>query len=204
MNDSISTIKYNGNIFVAGLNAGTGSGSKRIAYSEDGKNWTESTSGSNIFSVSSVKTIVWNGKLFVAGGNSGKLAYSEDGINWTESTSGSNIFSVTVNIINIIWNDNIFVGYSNTANRVFYSEDGKTWKIASSANNILYTQYILTIACNDTLPNYIEFLPTESSDTQEYEVHIPDTSIILDKNEKLYFNIGVYNDDVKDISIKLI
>jgi hypothetical protein len=74
-----------------------------LAYSTDGKAWTTSSSATTIFNataVSSVNSITWNGKRFIAAGGTNtrvgltgacKMAYSYDAQTWYSVSSISNV-----------------------------------------------------------------------------------------------------------------
>ena len=70
------------NFLVAG-----GTGTDTLAYSEDGITWSESTSGTALFTT--CNEVAYNGSMWLAGGvgaAGGVIARSTDGINWTQST----------------------------------------------------------------------------------------------------------------------
>jgi hypothetical protein len=102
-----------------------GSGTNTIAYSYDGINW--SGLGTTVFTTTGYCGC-WNGKLWVAGGQSsgvGVLAYSYDGINWTIATQS--ILSVIV--WSVAWNGTVFVAVGQgTSSTIAYSYDGINWR----------------------------------------------------------------------------
>ena len=71
-----------------------GFGTNQLAYSDNGIDWTESTSGNSKFTVA-CNAVAWNGTRWVAGGyGTNPLAYSDNGITWTVSANGNLIFTV--------------------------------------------------------------------------------------------------------------
>ena len=82
-----SGIAYNNNTWVA-----VGNGTNSIAYSSDGKTWTESTSGNNIFP-SGATGITWNNNNWIAVGGD-IIATSTDGIIWIiQSINSGSLFT---------------------------------------------------------------------------------------------------------------
>jgi hypothetical protein len=85
-------------------------GPAKLAYSQDGVNYTVSNSASNIFSANlnaQVHFIVHNGSQWLAGGQSqsgAKLAISADGINWTTVSSMNNYGGTNASFDYAIWN----------------------------------------------------------------------------------------------------
>ncbi|MCL2557760.1 MAG: InlB B-repeat-containing protein, partial [Treponema sp.] len=81
VSNGVFSIAWGDGVFVAGESDG------RMAYSNDGRSWTQvadSPFGSTAFD--HVYALAWGGGMFVAGGSAGAagaLAYSRDGINWT-------------------------------------------------------------------------------------------------------------------------
>jgi hypothetical protein len=102
-----------------------GRGTNTIAYSYDGLNWRGL--GTTVFTTTGYCGC-WNGKLWVAGGQSsgvGVLAYSYDGINWTIATQS--ILSVI--IWSVAWNGTVFVAVGQgTSSTIAYSYDGINWR----------------------------------------------------------------------------
>jgi len=116
-----------------------GGGTTKMAHSVDGINWNN-VSVTNA-PLTSSKTILWNGFIWVAGGTgtSYSIAWSEDGTNWT----GASHSMTTVNKVE--WNGSKWVAVgapksiSDTETNgitIQYSDDGKTWNdVANSTNN---------------------------------------------------------------------
>jgi len=116
-----------------------GAGTNSIAYSPDGIQWRGL--GTTIFTTSGYCSC-WNGKIWVAGGQSssvGVIAYSYDGINWTIATQSI----LTIIVWGIAWNGNIFVAVGGGANVVAYSYDGITWNagVSSGGGALMGTAY---------------------------------------------------------------
>jgi hypothetical protein len=127
---SLNKMVWNGSIFVAVGYYG------KIAYSEDGENWTVVTD-SAFASNQTIYDIAWGGSAgeekFVAVGASGKIAYSEDGENWTavsDSVFGTNAIRA------IVWGGSAgqekFVAVGASA-KMAYSEDGENWTAVSDS-----------------------------------------------------------------------
>ena len=113
LSDGSTRIFYSGNKFFAkGWNMRRGDGSNfngyigRLAYSTDGKNWSEITSNACVDERLIDKIVYGNNKFVAVGhiftdltitGRTGKLAYSTDGITWTDTPSpfsNSSYFSI--------------------------------------------------------------------------------------------------------------
>jgi hypothetical protein len=124
-------------MFVAGS---IGDTDNKIAYSYDGITWVN-TSVSSIFDQSSdmgVRSIAWNGQLWVAGGDNNLdetvIATSPDGINWTKRTIP---VSLTIGPLHsVAWNGSLWmaVGEDGITGRGFIltSPNGTTWTNISS------------------------------------------------------------------------
>ena len=114
------------NFMVAG---GLGTDGSTLAYTYDGLNWLSSPSGNTILD-DSVRSLAWNGSLWVAGGTGTNfsLAYSADGINWN-GVSGSNTLTTQVNCIK--WNGSILVAGGPSG--IIYSYDGLIWHLSTSS-----------------------------------------------------------------------
>jgi hypothetical protein len=105
------------------IGCGPISSTTALGYSYDGKSWSISTSGSNLFQGQPV-TSAWNGLIWiVAGQGPNCLIYSSDGITWNVSASATSIFGT--NCRTIFWNGNIWV--AGGSNVIAYSSDGITW-----------------------------------------------------------------------------
>ena len=118
---TISTLLWSGYHWVTGSPSGT------VTYSSDGINWTESTSGSTLFSIG-INGMAWNGSLFVAVG--AKVGYSPDGITWTESVSGTTIFGGAV--ATVAWNGIRWIAGGSSL--IAESYDAVTWTIVSTGD----------------------------------------------------------------------
>jgi len=147
-----NSIAWNGSTWLAvGYDFAGGISNGLIASSPDGITWTADLSGSStIFTAGAVKTVAWNGSLWVAGGNSGingVIATSADGKTWTAQTCP---FSVSCNTV--ASNGNIWVAGGDTGSAVIggnqslaYSYDGVTWVTPPTAS---YEYKIQSVAWN--------------------------------------------------------
>lgn len=115
-----------------------GGGTTKMAHSVDGINWNN-VSVTNA-PLTSSKTILWNGFIWVAGGTGTySIAWSEDGTSWTGASQSMS----TVNKVE--WNGSrwVAVGAPTSINAnetngitIQYSDDGKTWNdVENSTNN---------------------------------------------------------------------
>jgi hypothetical protein len=115
--------------------AGLKEGGGQMAYSYDGKSWTQSTSGNNLFSTE-CKSLAWNGSIWLGVGGS-KVGYSSDGINWTLSESASAIIEYNELLCTTVaWGNSLWVvgTYNNPA--IIYSTDGINWTLSESASSL--------------------------------------------------------------------
>ena len=117
-------IAWNGIMWLAGGNGGNG-----LAYSYDGIIWT----GLGTTPVFSTNSIGWNGRIWVAVGNS-NISYSYNGINWT--VNSSSIFTL---LYGVVWNGTIWIvsGVGSTY-PLAYSYDGINW--VGSASTSIFTE----------------------------------------------------------------
>jgi hypothetical protein len=111
---------YANNLWVAG-----GTGGNALATSTDGINWTPRATGL----VTTVRSIAWNGSLFVAAANSPGIITSTDGINWTSRGSPFPAASTAV-----IWTGSYWIVGSQSGYLAF-SNDGITWSSKTVAIN---------------------------------------------------------------------
>jgi hypothetical protein len=118
---SIFTIAYGNNIFVAG--GGTG----KMAYSSDGITWTAATApglGSN-----GINAITYGNSKFVAVGSNGNVVASTDGTTWTlvmNNFLGTMTFGSS-NIDAIAYGNNTFVAGGANGKMAYSSDNGVTW-----------------------------------------------------------------------------
>jgi hypothetical protein len=112
-----------------------GAGTNTIAYSYDGISWRGL--GTKIFTTTGYCGC-WNGKLWVAGGQSsstGVLAYSYDGINWT--VASQSILSIIV--YGVAWNGTVFVAVGGGGTySIAYSYNGINWYAAANTGASIY------------------------------------------------------------------
>jgi len=148
-------ICWNGALWIVG---GDLNGVGTIIYSTNGYDWTNSTVG-----MSSVRTVSWNGLIFMAGGyditgTGQNLYYSSNGINWIQANStvpGSStevlLFPYYCN--EITWDGNKFqaVGQKGTTGfGIAYSGDGNAWFGSVTGTEVLPQGNC--IAVNEVLP----------------------------------------------------
>jgi hypothetical protein len=143
-------VAWNGILWVAGGYDTDGVG--RLGYSSDGINWTNSTSGTALFT-GGCFAAAWSGSMWVAGGKdvsgAAVMAYSSDGISWTVSSSGSSIFGEG-GCKTIAWNGYMWVAGGYGTNQMAYSYDGITWNPSTSGNSVL-TDNCYAVAWNGSL-----------------------------------------------------
>jgi hypothetical protein len=103
------------------------SGSKYLAYSDNGITWTDSSTGNAIFSGGTVFGIGFNQTQWLAGGTStnSRIAYSSDGSTWTNSTSGASAF--TTNCKCFAWDGSKWIAGGSGTNQLASSTNGITW-----------------------------------------------------------------------------
>jgi hypothetical protein len=124
------------------------SGSKYLAYSENGITWNDSSSGNTIFSGGTVYGIGFNQKQWLAGGTASgtKIAYSSDGSTWTNSTSGASAF--TTNCKCFAWNGTKWIAGGSGTNQLASSTNGITW---TGLGNSFFVTGCNAIAYNGSL-----------------------------------------------------
>jgi hypothetical protein len=81
--NSILSVAYGNNRFVAGNLIG------KMAYSADGRSWTNVADSTFGGSDASIAGIAYGNNRFVAVGDRGKMAYSADGTRWTAISTGN-------------------------------------------------------------------------------------------------------------------
>jgi len=115
------TVLYANGLWVAG-----GVGGNSIATSVDGITWTGRASGVT----DNVRSIAWNGSLFVAGCSNATttIITSPDGITWT---SRGNLLPTPC--VSVVWTGTFWIAASQS-NALAYSSDGITWSLRSSAS----------------------------------------------------------------------
>lgn len=126
-NKTISAVYYANGIWVACTDFE--SAPIGIYWSEDGINWTGSSSGYE----KSGRVLYYNNGIWVMGGgvdtrNRSGLSWSTDGKTWTAGT-GTGISSVTFN--SIYYGNGTWVAGGDN-NSIYYSSDGKSWTKTSS------------------------------------------------------------------------
>ncbi|WP_282089552.1 Kelch repeat-containing protein [Aquimarina algiphila] len=118
-----------------------GGGSSDVRYSENGINWTESTSNAQFPWRAEHTSVVFDDKMWVIGGSgtfvNDDVWYSENGKNWTEVTTSAQ-FSWRTRHTSVVFDDKMWVigglrPNGERLNDVWYSEDGENW-IEATAN----------------------------------------------------------------------
>jgi hypothetical protein len=100
----------------------------KMAWSDDGVNWTELTSPAG-FGKYSINAVTFGGGKFVAVGDEGKIAHSKDGKTWTSETS--NVF-VSTGVLSICYGNGKFVAVGHNG-KMAESNDGESWKTITSS-----------------------------------------------------------------------
>jgi hypothetical protein len=114
--------------------AGTFGG--ELGYSTNGTTWTKMVISGH--SLSEYYGIEWNGKMWVAVGNStgNRIAYSTDGFTWTGAGGALGPLSA------VAWNGKLWVvgSYNDGFNRLvnLYSTNGTTWSIVGQFSPLDY------------------------------------------------------------------
>ena len=96
-NNICNTLSWNGTIWVAG-----GEGNVPISHSNDGINWTPSSTSNILFTNNICNSIDWNGTYFIAGGKGDNpIGYSSDGIIWIQDPTTNYNYNYNQNPINL-------------------------------------------------------------------------------------------------------
>jgi hypothetical protein len=130
--------KWESVIRYAGINDAVSTGTNIIAVGSGGAVcWSDKTANTWAYvstpTTNTLRSIVYNGSVYVAVGDNGTIITSVDFLSWNSSTSG------TTNQLNdIIWNGSFFVAVGNTGT-ILTSPDAITWttRTAFSSNNIV-------------------------------------------------------------------
>ena len=107
-------------------------GSQEVAYSPDGKNWTQLLPGSSKLtnSYAMVASICYgNGKFVAVTYNATaihQIIYSKDGITWTQGTLAANS-----KLESVCYGKGRFVAVGESPTKAVYSTDGNTWTVPS-------------------------------------------------------------------------
>jgi len=168
LNTSVNSIKYNGNIYVAGGQGTIGAiitNGYAIIYSYDGLNWIEANSIGGNFSPkfkAIIYSVEYNDKIWVAVGKyldfydllGPYIVYSYDGINWVDSNI-SNITKITYEIRKVKWNGKLFVAVGkrgqDSAWPIIYSYDGINWNDTPTSGDGFASGGIYDIHWNGSL-----------------------------------------------------
>jgi hypothetical protein len=117
------------------LAGGKGTNNYMISSTNEGQTWATVSSADNLItSPGYIKTIGYNGSVWIAGAGetTNKLLYSSDGSNgiiWAASASGNSIFGGTY-CNSVAWNGQIWIAVGG--NIIAYSSDGSGWLQASA------------------------------------------------------------------------
>ena len=128
LGSTCKNVVYNGTQFIA-------SGSKGVAYSNDGIEWFNGNDISNILVNSVISNNVYENQIkqsrnliIVAGdvsNNEASLAYSHEGFYWLSISGSADIFNYRANAVKCNGDKWVAVGVSN--NTIAFSEDGYKW-----------------------------------------------------------------------------
>lgn len=97
-----------------------------IFTSPDAKDWTESLAQKT----AALRSVVWNGSLFVAVGVGGAITTSEDGKSWTARKSAA-----VQDLLGLAWNGAVFVVVGEGA--LLSSADGIRWRMPGGTDETL-------------------------------------------------------------------
>lgn len=97
-----------------------------VFTSSDAENWKESV----VQKTAALRSVVWNGALFVAVGGGGAIATSVDGKSWTTQKS-----TAVQDLLGLAWNGAVFVAVGEGA--LLSSPDGIHWRTLGSTNETL-------------------------------------------------------------------
>ena len=105
----------------------TAGGAGKIAYSSDGKTWTNATLPAGL-ATGVFRGVAWGKDKFVVVNYDGIMGYSYDGVNWQKlDFSTANPYPLYNNIIlNIFWIEDKFIAIGE-GNKIGVSSDGLNW-----------------------------------------------------------------------------
>lgn len=108
-------------------------GNNSVYISSNGNKWFNRSDFGGFPSVSGLKSVVSNGRLYVAVGDNGLILTSQEMKPWTTKTIASE------NLVSIVWDSNLNKFYSvGAGGSIYSSSDGLTWStIASITTNKL-------------------------------------------------------------------
>jgi hypothetical protein len=87
--DKIESLTYGNGVFLAvGVGGGNGGG-RRVIWSLDGSNWTNTVDPAELSSLGNMRAVTYGGGLFVTVGDGGFIGTSADGSHWTPRTAGT-------------------------------------------------------------------------------------------------------------------
>jgi hypothetical protein len=135
--DPYSGSGTSGAMWVIGGDISVYTGSNDVWYSQDGANWTETTSNAAFTPRYGHAGVVFNNKMWVIGGMSGSgelndVWSSSDGANWTEATANA-AFPARWGHTCLVYNNLMWIiggmGPYGTLNDVWSSPDGINWTV---------------------------------------------------------------------------
>jgi hypothetical protein len=132
-------IKYAGGKWVAGIQSNTQTSSTRVAYSNDGFNWTKG-SGTGLLFINSRDFAYGNGTwVYVGTASSGAFRgfYSSDGISWIGTASIGSVLGVNVFSVDYDAQSGYFLALGGNIPRLAISTDGITWTGNTSLNSVV-------------------------------------------------------------------
>jgi hypothetical protein len=190
---TITSIKSNGNIWVAGAD--------NLGYSSNGTDWYVSQSVNDL-DIEDIISICWNGSVWMATYQPGIVIYSTDGISWIIQKSEYYISIIKSNYIlpspapppntdTVVIASGGIRGYTNNA--LVYSYNGLTWIPSTSANNIFDTCYASGYSGSRwvVIGTYDYYLLTAYSDDGINWTQSQDVASMIDYVNGL--GIGFYN-----------
>jgi hypothetical protein len=184
-------IAYNGSYFLIGA-------INRIMKSSDGITWTN-VDVTNI--LGAVRSITWNGNIWVAGGNNTHpIGYSYDGVTWNYSTSADLI----INSGNtVVYNGTLFLAGGTGLYKLISSKDGINWTgvmldtdetyLPGSISDITWngTYWIVTNSTNDVTDPKIAYSSNlinwyKAGSANKLFNRVQDVNAITSRNRKNY------------------
>ena len=181
-------IAYNGSYFLIGA-------INKILKSSDGITWTNA----NIDGA--VKSITWNGKIWVAAvTNLYPIYYSNDGVTWTYSPSADAIMNSGYTVV---YNGTLFLAGGIGQYKLISSKDGITWTGVMLTSNEIYlpgsisditwngTYWIVTNSTNDVTDPKIAYSSNlinwyKAGSANKLFNRVQDVNAITSRNRKNY------------------
>ena len=145
-------IAWNGSMFVAGGDRGSGTSS--IAYSTNGITWTSSNPTPLTYRCSSIacNSSMWIAVGYGSGAGPAVGAYSTNGITWTE-IGFYNIINTSLGncILSVVWNGTIWIILSYGTYKIAWSIDGLNWYGVNTTAVLQNNGYNYAIAWNGSM-----------------------------------------------------